>query len=72
MYREQMMKDFFVVLFSAIFCYDGCNLSIQKSIIRIEEDTDPGVNLMTDSQIIALFWERKEDAIQETDDSQII
>ena len=67
MYREQMMKDFFVVLFSAIFCYDGCNLSIQKSIIRIEEDTDPEVNLMTDSQIIALFWERCEDAIRETD-----
>ena len=61
------MKDFFVVLFSAIFCYDGCNLSIQKSIIRIEEDTDPEVNLMTDSQIIALFWERCEDAIRETD-----
>ena len=28
---------------------------------------DPEVNLMTDSQIIALFWERNEDAIRETD-----
>ena len=62
-----MMKDFLVVLFSAIICYDGCNLSLLKSIIWIEEDTDPEVNLMTDSQIIALFWDRNEDAIQETD-----
>ena len=28
---------------------------------------DPEVNLMTDSQIIALFWERNENAIRETD-----
>ena len=38
-----------------------------KSVIRIEEENNTEVNLMTDPQIIALFWARNEDAIRETD-----